>query len=460
MSDLGPTRPQTAMTDGTGRTRPAPPAQLAGRAAVITAVRRMTILGVAAALFSCLFVLSFGYAQHAPRPHDVRIDVVGSEAVAQQIRASLGHALAGGFDVRGVSSEAAARSHLEHMTTNGAVLPAPGGGLRVLTASAAGRPLQQAVIEALSNVARAHGEQLQLTDVVPLPDGDRAGLATFALELGLLVPAVIGAIGFYLMGRRARIWFRVVGAVVYAVLAAVLAGLMLDAVLGALTGSPWALFGDAVLIAGAFVLSVAALHSLMGLPGTALAAGALFVFGNAVNGIAVPTPMLPDVYREIAPWLPNNAAVYLVRSDLYFDGHGQGGPLLTLGIWLGVAALVLVVADLFHLRLRRAASGAAQAAYATPLLAHLRGRNRAATPVAPVDDADEPAVATHAADEPAVATHAADEPAVATYAADDQPAAPRRPVRIEIGETDTTPVVVVTVGICGLQQSDQQLPQR
>lgn len=306
----------------------------------------MVILGAAAAAFSCLFVLSFGYAQHAPRPHDVRIDVVGPANVQDHVRLMLDTALPDGFDARPVSSEAVAQQHLEHMTTSGAFVQSADGGVRLLTASADGVPLEQAVVKALVAVAHAQGVEPQVVDVVPLPEGDRAGISSFALELGLLVPAVIGAIGLLLMGRLARVWIRVAGAVAYSVLAGALAAVMLDAALGALTGAPWALFGDAVLVAGAFVLSVVALHCLFGLRGTAIAAGALFVVGNAVNGVAVPTSMLPNVYRQIAPWLPNNAAVHLVRSDVYFGGHGQGGPLLTLTIWLAAAIVIIAATDL------------------------------------------------------------------------------------------------------------------
>lgn len=346
----------------------------------VSAIRRMTVLGAAAAVFSCLFVLSFGYAQHAPHPHDVRIDVVAPSGAAEQVGRALDAAAPGAFDVRAVPSEAVAQRHLRHMTTSGAFVDAPGGAARVLTASAAGVPLQQVVGKALGNVARAQGRDAQLVDVVPLPDADRSGLTAFALELGLLVPAVIGAIGCYLLGRRARVWIRLVGAVSYTALAGALAAVMLDAALGALTGAPWALFGDAVMISGAFVLSVVALHCVFGLQGTAIAAGGLFVLGNAINGVAVPTSMLPDVYRQIAPWMPNNAAVHLVRSDVYFGGHGQGGPLLTLTIWLAASVLIVALTDLVHVRLRRAMPARAPEIHAAPLVAHLGKRRRQARP--------------------------------------------------------------------------------
>lgn len=381
---------------------------------------RMTILGAAAAIFSCLFVLSFGYAQHAPRPHGVRIDVVAPPGNVEQVRHSLDDAAPGYFDVRPVPTETLARQHLQHMSTSGALVERPGAQPWILTAGAEGVPLQQAVSKALGNVARGQGDEPMMVDVVPLPDGDRAGLSVFALELGLLVPAVIGAIAFFLMGARTRIWVRVIGAVVYAALASALVWVSLDVILGALTGAPWALLGDAAMISGAFVLSVVALHSLFGLKGTAVAAIALFVVGNAVNGVAVPTSMLPDGYRQIAPWMPNNAAVNLVRSDMYFDGHGQGGPLLTLALWFGVAVVIVAAADLVHLRLRHATPASVPEVYATSLVDYLRS----------------PRPHAHRR------TPATSDPSTMS-----EPPLDADSVRIAIGETDRTPAVVVTLAI-------------
>jgi hypothetical protein len=408
----------------------------------------MTVVGAAAAVFSCLFVLSFGYAQHAPRPHDVRVDVVGRTGVEERVRLALDDAAPGAYDVRPAATETEARTHLQHMTTSGALVERADGDVEVLTAGAGGVPLQQAVERSLGAVAVAQGHHVAVVDVVPLPDDDRAGLSTFALDLGLLVPALVGAMGIFIAGRRTRIWTRVVGALVYAVLAAALAVVMLDPVLGALTGAPWALFGDAVMIAGAFVLAVVALQSLFGLPGTALAVATLVIVGNATNGVAVPTGMLPGGYRQIAPWLPNNAGVHLVRSDVYFDGHGQSGPLLTLAIWLGVAILVVATSDLVHLRMRRATPAPASAIHAGSLVAHLRARHssepsgahRTRSPETPVErplpsDAvarTQREVAPRRLSRPDAR---ADRSAVAES------------VQIEIGGTDRTPPIAITVGI-------------
>ena len=358
-----------------GRTGGAMLTPAGGRPNSSTPVLRMAVLGLAAAVFSGLFVLSFGYAQHSPRPHGIRIDVAGSAGVVNATRHALSQVVPDGFDVRQVATEAQARQDLRHLASSGALVLATDGTARILTAGAAGTPLQQVVDKALSGVATAQGKVAQLDDVVPVRSGDRAGLSAFALELGLLVPSVIGAIGLYLAGRRTRVLARVVGAIVYCVIAGAFSVAVSDVLFGALTGSPWVLFGDAVLIAGTFVMSVAALHCLMGLAGTGFAAAALIVVGNAVNGVAVPTSMLPDVYRQLAPWMPNNAAVRLIRSDMYFHGHGQSGALVTLGIWLGAAFVILTVTEVVHLRLLRHERPVPPAqVYSMSLIGHLRAR--------------------------------------------------------------------------------------
>jgi hypothetical protein len=405
----------------------------------------MVLLGVAAALFSCLYVLSFGYAQHSPRPHDVRIDVVAPADVTDHVRQALDTTVPGGFDVRPVSTESTAREHLRHMTTSGALVLTPAGGGRVLTASAQGLPLQNAVDRALDGVALARGVPAQHVDVAPLPDGDRFGLTCFSLELGLLVPAVVGAIGIFVMGRRARLWIRLLGAVAYAVVAAALAVLVLDTWLGALTGAPWALFGDAALICATFILSVVALHAVFGLPGTAVAAGALLVVGNAVNGVAVPTSMLPDVYRQIAPAMPNNAAVHLVRSDVYFDGHDQGASILTLVVWLVAAFLLVTLTDVVQQRHRAAVQARGGEVWGVPLAGLLRSTTQRTRPTTqqqarPEAEITAPMVQVDAGGDVDTTPSDLD----SRHGPEERPT-PAVPVRIEVRETAWTPAVVVTV---------------
>jgi hypothetical protein len=352
-----------------------PPAPVAGR--------RLLLVAIAAAIAGTLLVLSFAYADHDPRPHDVSVAVVGPPAAAARLRAGLDHALPGGFTVVREPSATAARTALRAQRIRGALVLGSGSGhptATVLTAGAAGLTLQQAVSGALTGAAHAAGAtHVAADDVAPLPSGDHAGLASFVLELGLLVPSVLGSAALYLVGLRSRLWWRVAAAALFAVLLGGLGTLVLTVGFGALTGGGVAVFGIAVLGALAFVLSVGAAQATFGLPATGLMALVLIFVGNAVSGGSVPTGMLPDGYRQISPWLPNGAIVHALRAVAYFGGRGLGQPLLALGIWAGGALLLLLVNDLLHSQAIRHAPERIIEIYATPGIVHARRLSRAST---------------------------------------------------------------------------------
>jgi hypothetical protein len=348
--------------------------------------RRMIALTLGASLFSFLFILSYGYAIHAPRPHQVRIDVLAPVATVDAVRSGLRTAEPGGFDVRPSPDAPTARRDVEQGTAAGALIVTAGTTEQILVASAGGVSLEQLVTSALSAQAHTRNQAVRVVDVVPLPAGDHAGQSSFVFEIGLLIPGVIGSVGFYLLGRRARLWVRVAAAAGYALLASALGVLVLDGWLGALTGSPWTLMATGTLVAAAFVLTVAALHAVFGLPGTAVAAGVLLVFGNAVNGSTVPIAMLPAGYRQLAPWLPNAAAVHAFRADVYFHQHGMGQPLLALALWVSAALIVIAIADSRHVVRRRLEPTRHAQIHSTSILQQLRERRSPSSRTAAVHE--------------------------------------------------------------------------
>jgi len=212
-------------------------------------------------------------------------------------------------------------------------------------------------------------------DVAPLSNGDRTGLSSFVFGLGLLIPSVLGGVGLFLLGMRLRLWWRVAAATLFALLAACAGVLAMDTILGALTGATAALIGIGFLGALSFVLFVAALQAVVGLPGTALAAVAFVFVGNAICGGSVPTGFLPGGFRQIAPWLPNNAIIRGVRDVVYFNGHDLVHPLLVLGLWPAVAVSVIAAVDLLHLtERRRRPHDHSGEIYRVPAVAHLLQR--------------------------------------------------------------------------------------
>ena len=347
---------------------------------------RLFAISVAAALVGLIFTLSFGFADHAPAPHGVRLAVSAPAQFTRELSAGLAHAEPGGFSVVAEPSGQAVAGSVRAQSTAGGLVAGPAGPVTIVTAGAAGTSQQQAVTAALTAVATAFHRQARPLDVAPLPASDRAGLSVFVFELGLLIPSVIGGIGLFLAGRRFRLWWRIAAAALYATLVACADVLVLDVVFGALTGAGAALIGVGVLGAFAFVAFVAACQAIVGLPGTGLAALAFVFVGNAVSGGALPFAFLPDGFRQVAPWLPNGAIVSAARDVVYLPHVGLVHPLLVLGIWLAGSLAVLLWVDLLHLAERRRAPEREAEIYATPGTVHVQrrlARRRAASATRP-----------------------------------------------------------------------------
>jgi hypothetical protein len=336
--------------------------------------RRLFVLAVVAAVLGMGVTLSFGYADHDPRPHGVRIAVAATPAARARVRAGLARAEPGGFDVVGASSARAAIRSVDSQASNGALIVPEAGAVTIVTAGAEGVSQQQAITAALTAASTSMRRPVNLLDVAPLSRGDRSGLSTFVFGLGLLLPSVIGGLGLFLLGRRLRVWWRIAAAILFALLAACGGVLAMDTVLGALTGAGGAMIGIGFLGALSFVLFVAALQAVVGVIGTAGAAVAFIFIGNAISGGSVAVAFLPGGFRQIAPWLPNNAIVRGVRDAVYFHGHDLGHPLLVLCLWPAAALGVLTVVDLIQLSESRRQPENTREIYGTPAVVHMRRR--------------------------------------------------------------------------------------
>ena len=335
---------------------------------------RLFAIAVATALVSFTLTLSFGFADHAPSPHGVRIAVAAPAGFAAELASGLAHAAPGGFTVTAAPSALAVMSSVRSQSAAGGLIVGVTGPVTIVTAGAAGASQQQAITAGLTAAATAFHRQARPLDLAPLPASDRAGLAVFVFEFGLLIPSVIGSVGLFLLGRRFRLWWRVTAAALFALLAACGSVLALGAIFGALTGASAALIGVGFLGSLTFVAFVTACQAVTGLPGTGLAALAVVFIGNAVSGGTVPFAFLPEGFRQVAPWLPNGAIVSAARDVVYLPEVSLGHPLLVLGIWLAGSLAVLASVDLLHLAERNGAPERTAEIYATPGTVHLRRR--------------------------------------------------------------------------------------
>ena len=71
--------------------------------------RRLFVIALAVAIVSFILTLSYGFADHAPAPHGVRIAVAGPAGFEQELAAGLAHAVPGGFAVVAAPSARACR---------------------------------------------------------------------------------------------------------------------------------------------------------------------------------------------------------------------------------------------------------------------------------------------------------------------------------------------------------------
>jgi hypothetical protein len=335
---------------------------------------RLFAISVAAALVGLILTLSFGFADHSPAPHGVRLAVAAPAGLTRELSAGLARADPGGFTVVAEPSAAAVTDSVRAQSAAGGLVAGASGPVTIVTAGAAGTSQQQTVTAALTAAATTFHRQALPLDVAPLPVNDRAGLSVFVFELGLLIPSIIGGVGLFLVGQRFRVWWRLAAAALYAVLVGCAVVFALNVVYGALTGASAALIGVAVLGALTFVTFVAAIQAVVGLPGTGLAAIAFIFIGNAVSGGTVPFAFLPQGFRQIAPWLPNGAIVAAARQVVYLPDAGLGHSLLVLGIWLAGSLAALLWVDLLHAAERRHAPERAAEIYATSGTAHVRQR--------------------------------------------------------------------------------------
>jgi hypothetical protein len=336
--------------------------------------RRLFGTAIAAALVSFVLTLSFGFADHAPSPHGVRIAVAAPAVVVRELNTGLAHAAPGGFTVVAAPSALAVMNSVRSQSAAGGLITGVTGPVTIVTAGSAGLSQQQAITAALRAAAIAVHRQARPLDLAPLPASDRAGMSVFVFEIGLLIPSVIGSVGLFLLGQRFRLWWRVTAAALFALLAACGSVLALAAIFGALSGASAALIGVGFLGSLTFVAFVTACQAVTGLPGTGLAALALVFIGNAVSGGTVPFAFLPDGFRQVAPWLPNGAIVSAARDVVYLPEGSLGHPLLVLGIWLAGSLAVLACVDLLHLAERRRAPDRKAEIYATPGTTHVRRR--------------------------------------------------------------------------------------
>jgi hypothetical protein len=282
--------------------------------------------------FTSVFVSGF----HEPRPNGVEIGVVGGPAAVEQVRSALAQR---GFDVRGYTTEAAARRALLDQDVHGVLVHD-----RILVAGAFGTPPTQAITTALTNAARAQGRTASVRDIRPLPATDSSGLSSLFTVFGTVIPSMIFGALLAIPGRSLPPSSRWATLLLYAALAGLVVAFSVDTLVGALPGHFWAIAGLAGLLALAVSSLCLGLGRLVGPPGIACAALIIVLLGQSSTGGALTYELEPGFHHALSQLLPNGAALTALRNTVYFGGANTASAIAVLLAWaaagLGLDLLV------------------------------------------------------------------------------------------------------------------------
>ncbi|MEV0217762.1 hypothetical protein [Micromonospora sp. NPDC050695] len=305
----------------------------------------LTVVAVGIVL-AVTFVASYTLALDRPPPDRIPAALVGGEtsdgAIAQQLKSSMRDAL----EYRSYPTAEAAEHAIERQQVYAALIAEPGNS-RLLVASAAGNSLAQMLRNAALKLDEQGGRRLVVTDVRPLPDTDRSGLAAFYAMIAATLLGFLTALQLRInVGRLPlRTWLSILAGLT------VVGGLALAVAVGPILGALpvplpalWGTLAAQIAVTSLFGTLMVILIGRWAVVPTWL----IFIaIGNAASGGAVATALLPQPYRTISDIHPNGCVIALLQSTSYFPEAVGLRPVLVEAAWLvGLLGLVLLSARL------------------------------------------------------------------------------------------------------------------
>jgi hypothetical protein len=296
-----------------------------------SAFARGGLLAVAIVLLQVLLVPLFaGPAAHLG-PRDLPLAVAGPPSVAAALPP-------GAFDVTLVPDAATADARIRDRSVYGAVIVGPAGpSLHVASAASptVAALLQQAATEL------GGGRPVPVVDVVPTDRDDPRGAGFAAGFLPMAMTGLLAGILTYLLVRRRAA--RILTLAGFAVLAGFAGAAVQQDWLGVLPGDYLGGASVLALFALAVASAVTGLGAVLDRAGLGLGAATIFLVGNALSGVSSAPELLPQPWGTFGQFLPVGAGATLLRSVVYFDGHGAARAVGVLAAYaVGGLALVAV----------------------------------------------------------------------------------------------------------------------
>ena len=291
-------------------------------------------------VLTSLFGLAYLTALARPAPHRIPLAVVAPVPVTAHIVGALRLNAPAAIDPRGYRDFSAARSALLARRVDGVLVAGPTVD-KLYVAQAAGPPIATVLDQVGGALAFHQHVSLEVRDLVPLPGGDSSGLALFYLVLACVLGGYVGTITIMghtkpvSTGRRAM---------QLASTAALCGTSLVVLVRFVLATDPLPLTAVAVAALTVFAVAVCtwALLTVFGRLAIPVAIGFFVILGSPSSGGAIPRSLLPGFYSAIGRWLPNGAAVSVLRDITFFPAVSPTTPLLVLTGW-AVAGLTVAL---------------------------------------------------------------------------------------------------------------------
>lgn len=356
------------------------------------------LFGVVGALVVGIVVMAFVWPAATSQPQNLPVGISGPAEAVTAVEDRLAEQDPAPFDLHEVDSRDDAVTRIEDRELYGAILlgetpevliataasPASAAALRNVAtqlqlqiddaAQSALTDQLTAIVGALKSGqtpqlpdAAAPGgasevPTVQVTDLVPLAEGDATGAGLAASVFPLVLGGMIGGILLSLLVQG--VVRRLVGLVVFGIAAGAAITLVMQTWFGIIQGD-WALnaavIGLGVTATSALIVGLAA---VMGPAGIAVGAVITMLIANPMAGAAAPPQFLPEPWGAVGQWFVPGASATLLRSVVYFPDAATAVPWLTLAAWL-VGGVILAVIG--HRRTRAELTPPAEQLEAAPV---------------------------------------------------------------------------------------------
>lgn len=299
----------------------------------------VTLLGMTGGLGVILIVLLMLFIMPSLKsgPHDLPLGVAGTPAAVAAFDEGLAEAAPGAFAATAYESEGALTTAIiDREVVGGFVVDDSGASAFVASAGSV------AISSTITATAHALGEDVPVTDLVPLPAADPSGIGIGGLAFPLVFGGIVPAVAFRKLFPRSLGW-TLAGIATFAALGGIAVAAVLTFSFGSITTAFWAVAASMAMGIAALGIPLAGLREVFGGTGFTIGAMVMMFLGNPLAGISTTAAWLPAGLGVIGQLLPPGAAGTLVRSAAYFGGAGGLTAGLTLGAWIVVGLVLLAI---------------------------------------------------------------------------------------------------------------------